>query len=108
MHVVIRRYQTDPGSVGEVMRHVNEGFIPIIKDAEGFLAYYALNAGAGEIATVGVFEDQAGAEESIRMAADWVRQNLAALLPNPPEITAGEVEAHELSLTRLGMRHLRE
>ena len=108
MHVVIRRYRTDPGSVSEIMRHVNEGFIPIIKDAEGFLAYYALNAGAGEIATVGVFKDQAGAEESIKMAADWVRQNLAALLPNPPEITAGEVEAHELNLTRLGMRHLRE
>ena len=107
MHVVIRRYQTDPGSVGEIMRHVNEGFIPIIKDAQGFLAYYALNSGAGEIATVSVFEDQAGAEESIKMAADWVRQNLAALLPNPPEITAGEVEAQELSLTSLGMRHLR-
>jgi len=108
MYVAIRRYQVDPGSAGEVMRHVNEGFIPLIKDAEGFLAYYALNAGAGEIATVSVFEDQAGAEESIRIAADWVRQNLAALLPNPPEITAGEVEAHELNLTRLGMRHLRE
>ena len=108
MHVAIRRYQTDPASVEEIMRHVNEGFIPIIKDAEGFLAYYALNSGAGEIATVSVFEDQAGAEESIRMAADWVRQNLAALLPDPPEITAGEVEAHELNLTRLGIRKVRE
>ena len=108
MHVAIRRYQLDPASVDEVMRHVNEGFIPIIKDAEGFLAYYALNAGAGEIATVSVFEDQAGAEESIRMAADWVRQNLAALLPNPPEITAGEVEAHEINLTKLGIRRIRE
>jgi hypothetical protein len=45
------------------MRQANEGFIPIIKDADGFLAYYAVNAGAGEIATVSVFEDQAGAEE---------------------------------------------
>ena len=108
MHLAIRRYQIDPASVDAVMQQINEGFTPLIKDADGFLAYYALNAGAGEIATVSVFEDQAGAEESIRMAADWVRQNLAALLPNPPEITAGEVEAHELNLTRLGMRHLRE
>jgi len=108
MYVAIRRYQLDPASAGEVMRHVNEGFIPLIKDAEGFLAYYAINAGAGEIATVSIFEGQAGAEESIRIAADWVRQNLAALLPNPPEITAGEIEAHELNLTGLGMRHLRE
>ena len=108
MHIAIRRYQMDPASVDEVARQVNEGFIPLIKDAEGFLAYYVLNAGAGEIATVSVFEDQAGAEESIRMAADWVRQNLAALLPNPPEITAGEVIAHELSLTKLGIREVRE
>jgi quinol monooxygenase YgiN len=108
MHVAIRRYQVDPASVDEVMRQVNEGFIPIIKDADGFLAYYALNAGAGEIATVSVFEDQAGAEESIRMAADWVRQNLAALLPDPPDITAGEVEAHELNLTKLGVRKVKE
>ena len=70
MHVAIRRYRTEPASVDEVMRQANEGFIPITKDAEGFLAYYALNAGAGEIATVSVFEDQAGAEESVRMAAD--------------------------------------
>ena len=108
MHVAIRRYRTDPGSVDEVMRQVNEGFIPIIKDADGFLAYYALNAGAGEIATVSVFEDQAGAEESVRMAADWIRENLAALLPDPPEISAGEVEAHELNLTKLGVRKVRE
>src|SRR3982750_3995763 len=108
MHVAIRRYQMDPASVDEVMRQVNEGFIPIIKDADGFLAYYALNAGAGEIATVSVFEDQAGAEESVRMAAEWVGQNLAALLPNPPEVTAGEVEAHELNFTRLGIREVRE
>jgi actin-like ATPase involved in cell morphogenesis len=108
MHVAIRRYQMDPVSVNEVMRRVNEGFIPIIKDADGFLAYYALNAGAGEIATVSVFEDQAGAEESIRMAADWIRQNLAALLPDAPEITAGEVEAHELNLTKLGVSKVKE
>ena len=108
MHVVIRRYQLDPGSVDEIMRQINEGFIPIIKDAEGFLAYFALNAGAGEIATVSVFEDQAGAEESIKMAADFIRQNMAALLPNPPEITAGEVGAHELNLTKLGIREVRE
>jgi hypothetical protein len=109
MHVVIRRYQLNPASsVDAVMRQVDEGFIPIIKDADGFLAYYALKTGAGEIATVSIFEDRVGAQKSIRMAADWVRDNLAALLPNPPEIIAGEVAAHELSLTRLGMRKVRE
>src|SRR3712207_2014444 len=108
MHVVVRRYQLDPGSVDEVMRQGNEGFIPLFKDAEGFLAYYALDAGGGEIATISVFEDQAGAEESIRMAADFVQQNLASLLPNPPEVMAGDVAAQELNLTKLGVRKVTE
>jgi hypothetical protein len=96
MHVAIRRYQMDPtASVDELMRRVNEGFIPIIKDARGFLAYYAVDSGLGTVTSVSVFENQAGADESNRMAADWVRENLASMLPNPPEITAGEVGAHE-------------
>ncbi len=33
------------------------------------------------------------------MAADWVRQNLASMLPNPPEITMGEVGAYEAAPT---------
>ncbi|MEU2832163.1 hypothetical protein [Streptomyces lavendulae] len=40
-----------------------------------------------------VFEDQAGAEASIKRAADFVRDNLASLLPEPPQVTAGQVVA---------------
>ena len=94
MHAVIRQYQV-AGSADEVIRGINEGFVPIIKDASGFRAYYALDAGGGRLATVSVFEDRNGAEESTRMAADWIRQNMASLLPNPPEVLQGEVGAHE-------------
>jgi hypothetical protein len=41
------------------------------------------------------FEDQSGAEESNRRAADFVQESLASLLPNAPQITAGEVVAHK-------------
>lgn len=97
MHLAIRRYRVDPDSVDEVMRRVDEGFVPIISEASGFLGYYALDAGEGRLATISVFEDQAGAEQSNEMAADYVQENLASLLPDPPEITAGEVEVHEAS-----------
>lgn len=40
-------------------------------------------------------QDKAGAEESNRRAAAVVRESLAPLLPNPPEVTAGEVVAHK-------------
>jgi hypothetical protein len=63
MHIAIRRYQVDPGSVEEVMRSAEEGFIPLIKDASGFLAYYALDAGEGVIAT--------GNDPARRTRSDW-------------------------------------
>jgi hypothetical protein len=95
MHAAIRIYQVDPGSVDELRRGVNEGLLPIIKDVYGFQAYYALDVGGGRLASVSVFDDQAGAEESTRMAADWIRQNMASLAPNPPEVLEGEVFANE-------------
>lgn len=94
MHAAIRRYRVDPGSVDEIVRGVNEGLLPIIEDASGFRAYYALDAGGGTIASVSVFEDRAGAEESTRLAADWIRENMASLFPNPPEVLQGEVVVH--------------
>ena len=95
MHVAIRQYQVDPGSVDEIRRGLNEGLLPKIKEVYGFQAYYAIDAGGGRMASISVFEDRAGAEESTRMAADWRRQNMASLIPNPPEVLEGEVVAHE-------------
>jgi hypothetical protein len=63
MFAALRRYQTDPDSVGEVARRVNEGFVPLISEMSGFVAYIALDAGQGEYGTVSVFEDQASGRE---------------------------------------------
>jgi hypothetical protein len=68
--------------------------VPLVSKIPGFVAYYWVNAGGGVMISTSVFEDQAHEEESNRRAAEWVRANLAALLPNPPSITAGEVVAH--------------
>ena len=95
MHAAIRRYQVDPGSVDEVTRGINEGFLPIIKDASGFQAYYVVDAGDGRLETVSVFEDRKGAEESTRMASVYISENMASLLPDSPEVLQGEVVAQE-------------
>lgn len=95
MYVAIRRYDVvDPGSVDDLLQQAEEGLVPIMKDAPGFQAYYLINTGGGTVTSVSVFEDQAGAEESNRLAADWVGENLADKVQGPPEITAGEVRAH--------------
>jgi hypothetical protein len=94
MYATVRRYEgvTD---TSEAARRVNEGFVPLISQVPGFLAYYWVDAGGSVMVSTSIFENQAGAEESNRRAADYVRQNIAPLLPNPPQITAGEVVAYK-------------
>jgi hypothetical protein len=94
MYATVRRYEgvTNPTEAG---RLVKEGFVPFISQIPGFVAYYWVNAGGGVMISTSVFQDQASAEESTRRAADWVRQNLVSVLPNPPQVTAGEVVAHK-------------
>ena len=94
MYATVRRYVgvTDPSEAG---RRVNEGFVPLISTVPGFVAYYWVDAGGGVMISTSIFENQSGAEESIKRAADYVREKMASLLPKPPQITAGEVVAHK-------------
>ncbi|HEY2507314.1 MAG TPA: hypothetical protein VGI58_12410 [Streptosporangiaceae bacterium] len=92
MYAVVRRYEgvTNPA---EITRRVNEDFVPMVRDVHGFVAYYWINAGDGVVLSTSVFEDQAGEEESTKRAADYVYSSLRSLLPNPPQVTRGEVMA---------------
>ena len=53
-----------------------------------------------------IFEHRAGAEKPNQMAEDWVGKNLTNTLPTSPEIIVGEVGAHELNPTKLGIREV--
>lgn len=99
MHSVIRKYQFDAKNSAEIDRLIRDGFIPIVQKAHGFLGYYWLNTGNGQAASVGIFEDEAGAEESIRLAADFVQKNNLAALLGKPEIIKGQVRAHTLAMS---------
>ena len=96
MYATVRRYEgvTD---VSEAGRLVDEGFIPIISEIPGFVAYYWVDAGEGVMVSTSVYEHKAAEEQSNWQAGDFVAKNLASLLPNPPQITAGEVVAHKSS-----------
>ncbi|MFF4966265.1 hypothetical protein [Streptomyces sp. NPDC001037] len=92
MYAVVRRYEgvTDPAEAG---RLVDEAFVPILRQVPGFVAYYWVDAGNGVMLSTSVYEDRAGAEESVERAADFVRDHLASLLPNSPQVTSGQVVA---------------
>jgi hypothetical protein len=100
MYAAIRRYEIpDPDAVEELTQRLNEGFLPIIREVPGFVAYYAVYEGEfsglyeGDVVltTVSVFEDLAGAQRSTDAAAEYVKEHLAALLPQAPAATVGDV-----------------
>lgn len=97
MYASIRRYQTSAGGSAELVKRVQAGFVPIIRRAPGFIAYYVVDAGNDIVASISVFHDQAGAEASNQIAAGWVKDNLAPLVVGSPEITAGRVAVHTLA-----------
>jgi len=96
MYVVVRRYKVDPGNTEEIVRRAREGFVPLIARAPGFVGYRIARAENGDLITTSTFETRAQAEESVQTAAAWVRENLAALMTSPPEVTGGEVRVRHV------------
>jgi hypothetical protein len=51
----------------------------------------------GVMSSIGFFDTMTQAEESSRVAANWVREEkLESLLPNAPKVTDGEVVVKEI------------
>jgi hypothetical protein len=95
MFAVIRHYHFDKSKSAEIDRIIQEGFVPLIKKANGFVRYYWLDTGNGEGASLSVFKDEAGAEESVRLAAGFVHEHMSKLLTQKPEVIEGPVKAHD-------------
>ena len=95
MYAVVRRYHFKKEDSAQIDKLIQEGFVPLLKQAKGFVHYYWLDTGNGEGASLSVFKDKAGADESIRLAADFVKANMAELLSQKPEVIEGPVKAHD-------------
>jgi hypothetical protein len=95
MFAVIRHYHFDSNDGAEIDRQIREEFVPIVKNAKGFVRYYWLDTGKGEGASVSVFKDKAGADESMRLAAEYVKEHLSKFLIQKPEIIEGPIKAHD-------------
>jgi hypothetical protein len=91
MFISIRRYSS-VRSVNEVCQKIRSGFVPLLQGSPGFIAYYAIDAGNGTMATISMFSMQEMALESNEKAARWLQENVADLQPEPAEITSGEVK----------------
>jgi len=94
MYAVVRHYHFNKENSAKIDKLVQEGYVPLLKKAKGFIKYYWLDTGEGEGASLSVFNDKAGADESIRLAAEFVKAHLADVLTQKPEIIEGPVKGH--------------
>jgi len=61
----------------------------------GFASYTMALSETGELVTIGFFLDRADAEESTRLAGEWVRDNVMWAVEGPPKTAGGEVRLQE-------------
>jgi hypothetical protein len=97
MFATIRRYEAiDQGRTSELVKKADETLVPSLSELPGFSGYYLIEAGNGVMSFIGFFDTKEHADESTRLASNWVReQKLETALPNPPKITSGEVVLHK-------------
>ena len=94
MYVAMRRYEgvTDPQKVKKLG---DEGWVQTLSEMPGFVAHYLVDAGDGVMAAISVFEHKEAEEQSTFRAGEFIQEQAAALLPNPPQVTAGEVVTYQ-------------
>ena len=86
----------DPGDQAEIARRTAAGFLPIMRESDGFVGYYLLPAG-DMLAAISMFDSAEQAAASNDKARAFVAENLAPLLPNAPTIVAGELDVWHLA-----------
>ena len=97
MHATVRRYEgIDVSQKDELTKKIGESLAPRLSKLPGFNNYFLIDTGNGVMSSVGLFDNSTQADESTRVASDWVRdEKLERVLPNPPKVTDGEVIVHK-------------
>jgi hypothetical protein len=65
----------------------------LIKSLKGFVSYSLVRTSSGGF-SVSVFQDKTGAEESIKVARDWISKNASNTGAGAPTVEEGSVVLH--------------
>jgi hypothetical protein len=97
MFATVRRYEgIDPSQKDELTKKVGESLAPRLSKLPGFSGYFLIDTGNGVMSSIGLFDTSTQANESTRVASEWVRdEKLDAILKNPVKVTDGEVIVHK-------------
>jgi len=99
MFATVRRYEgIDSSNIDELTKKVGESLAPKLSKLPGFNSYFLIDTGNGVMSSIGLFETSTQANDSTRVASEWVRdEKLERILQNPPKVTEGEVLVHQLN-----------
>ena len=83
MYTVVRQY-SGPGAneLFNALEGKKDEVESVIRGVSGFVSYTLLRTSEGGI-SVTVCQDKAGTDESIKAAADWVRENVPSAVTAP-------------------------
>ena len=96
MFATVRRYEgIDASNKDELAKRVGESLAPKLSKLPGFSSYFLIDTGNGVMSSIGLFDTSTQANDSTRVASEWVRdEKLENILRNPPKVTEGEVIVH--------------
>jgi hypothetical protein len=96
MFATVRRYEgIDASNKDELTKRVGESLAPKLSKLPGFSSYFLIDTGNGVMSSIGLFDTSTQANDSTRVASEWVRdEKLENILRNPPKVTEGEVIVH--------------
>jgi len=99
MFATVRRYEgIDASNKAELTKKVGESLAPRLSKLPGFSSYFLIDTGNGVMSSIGLFDTSTQANESTRVASEWVRdEKLENILQNPPKVTEGEVIVHKMN-----------
>ena len=86
-YVVVRNYK-DSGTLTDELVKRSDEVQSVISAVPGFVSYHFARSDNGGF-SISVFEDRAGAEQSVVAAREWLQQTLPGMA-GPPEVVAGE------------------
>jgi hypothetical protein len=95
VHITIRRYADRGGLIGALVAPVRDGLLPLLRRAPGFRGYWAFASEDGHAVSVGLFDDRESSTRADERMRGRLASELGDLLPDPPEVAAGEVVVHD-------------
>ena len=91
MHAVVRTYSgAGAKQLFDLLEARKAEVQATLQKVSGLVSYTLLRSGDGGV-SVTVCADKAGADESLKVAREWIQKNASNIPANAPVVTAGEV-----------------